>query len=140
MAFTNGRVSPETCLVMANLTEEEAIFCKDEDKSLKVSASETEVAAKNEKLTLAEKELLASQLAKFWRDPNKHRQLFHILLLLVAFISVASLSLTLSILFGATGSKCSCSEPRGEKPYIIIHVLWFIIHVYNRLWMGVLFI
>ena len=114
MGFEKGRVSPETRLALVETIKgtQEDEKKKDVDSSFSTTAkpkragfdSNANTNAKNADEDMAS----CTTNSPLGRDPRARRRLFDRLLILVTFVSFATLIVALSLAFGGLGPTCSC--------------------------------
>ena len=132
MASQSNRVSPETplCLLKeGSFTEEAQLSTKEEDSmeiiiknqslvDLQELEDEVNINTTKEEPRISLKSVMALADSRSQADRSKDRNRFDsMILLLVSFISFASLVLTLLMLFGTVGSKCTCPRSPGKTRF-----------------------
>ena len=127
MGFEKGRVSPETRLPLVETIKgtQEDEKTKDVDSSFSTTAKPKRAGFDSNANTNAKKadEDVASSPSNspLGRDPRARRRLFDRLLILVTFVSFATLIVALSLAFGGLGPTCSCPGKKTNVRLCILH-------------------
>ena len=129
MGFEKGRVSPETRLALVETIKgtEEDEKKKDVDGSFSTTAKPKRAGFDSNANTNAKNadEDMASCITNspLGCDPRARRRLFDRLLILVTFVSFATLILALSLAFGGLAPTCSCPGKKTTFVFCILHHL-----------------
>ena len=128
MGFEKGRVSPETRLALVETIK----GTQEDEKKNGVDGSFSSTTAKpkragfdsnaNTNAKSSDEDMASSPSnSLLGRDPRSRRRLFDRLLILVTFVSFATLILALSLAFVGLGPTCSCPGKKTTFVFCILH-------------------